>query len=97
MRYSSDHRGMGKSKAVYGSRREASYRAMCEAFAFELGCKLVERDGETFVLHPDESEEPLPVDVASRHRWFEVWKLLKDRVPRDAYDRILRDAAFGRL
>jgi hypothetical protein len=88
---------MKKARAEYGLLREANYRTACEAFAFELGCTLVERDGEIFVIHPDASDERLPVDAASRHPWFDAWKVLGERVPSHVYDRVVRDSAFGRL
>lgn len=66
---------------------------MCEAFAFELGCTLVERGEDIFVIQSDRSEERLPLNAGSRHPWFDAWEILKERVPRDVYARILDDSA----
>jgi mRNA interferase MazF len=78
---------MRRQKAEYGLRREASYRAMCEVFAFELGCTLVEEGGEIFVVQPGGADERLPIDTASRHPWFDAWEVLKDLVSPEVHER----------
>ncbi len=82
---------------AWGSRREASFRKEAEAFAFELGAKLVEQEEGISLVVGDGKAELLPIDPGSRHPWFDVYRMLAERVPEDVYRRILADSARGRV